>query len=57
MGLGFALHLSPERLRVKVIDRFTSLPIIAIWIVTASIAAVLWKVGAAAPAPFIYFQF
>ena len=57
MALGFTLHLSPERIRVKVIDKFISLPIILIWVITASVAAVLWKVGAALPTPFIYFQF
>jgi hypothetical protein len=57
MALGFALHLSPERVRAKVIDKFTSLPIVTIWVVTAGVAALLWKVGAALPTPFIYFQF
>jgi alginate O-acetyltransferase complex protein AlgI len=57
MALGFALHLSPERLRAKVIDKFTSLSILTIWVVTASVAVLLWKVGAALPSPFIYFQF
>ena len=57
MALGFALHLSPERVRAKVIDKFTSLPIVTIWVVTAGVAVLLWKVGAALPTPFIYFQF
>jgi alginate O-acetyltransferase complex protein AlgI len=57
MALGFALHLSPERVRAKVIDKFTSLSIVTIWIVTAGVAVLLWKVGSALPTPFIYFQF
>jgi len=57
MALGFALHLSPERIRAKVIGKFTSLSLLTIWVITASVAALLWKVGAASPTPFIYFQF
>ena len=57
MAVGFTLHLSPERMRSKVIDKFTSFSILTIWVITASVAALLWKAGAALPTPFIYFQF
>jgi len=57
MALGFALHLSPEGIRAKVIGKFTSLSLLTIWVITVGVAALLWKVGAALPTPFIYFQF
>ncbi len=57
MALGFITHLCPERISNKIIEKFTSLSTLSIWVSTGTLALVLWKVGASAPQPFIYFQF
>jgi D-alanyl-lipoteichoic acid acyltransferase DltB (MBOAT superfamily) len=57
MALGYLVHLCPERLSKKIIDGFTSIHSIGLWVITCLVAIVLWKVGASAPQPFIYFQF
>lgn len=57
MLVGYILHLMPSKMTSKVIDRFTNLHVTAVFCITISVVAVLWKVGASAPAPFIYFQF
>jgi len=54
---GYMLHLMPTKITSKVINVFTSLPITVVFCITIIVATVLWKVGASAPAPFIYFQF
>ena len=51
------LHLMPTKITSKVINGFTSLHITVVFCITIIVTTVLWKVGAAAPAPFIYFQF
>lgn len=57
MGLGFTLHMVPEKLSTRFIDRFTNLHTMTIWSITCVLAVILWLVGAPAPQPFIYFQF
>ena len=57
MAIGYITHLCPERISKNVIDKFTSLNTMVIWWITGVIALILWKVGASAPQPFIYFQF
>lgn len=57
MALGFTTHLCPERYSNRITEKFTTLKMWKIWGVCALAAVVLWKVGAASPQPFIYFQF
>ncbi len=57
MLIGYITHLCPERISTKIIDRFTSLNTVSIWGITGVLALILWKIGAASPQPFIYFQF
>ena len=57
MALGFATHLCPEKLSNKVVEKFTSMRTISLWVITGVLSLILWKVGASAPQPFIYFQF
>ncbi len=57
MAIGFITHLCPERISKKTIEKFTSLSTLSIWMITGTLALVLWKVGASSPQPFIYFQF
>jgi D-alanyl-lipoteichoic acid acyltransferase DltB (MBOAT superfamily) len=57
MAGGYMLHLMPTKITSKVINGFTTLHITVVFCITIIVAAILWKVGAAAPAPFIYFQF
>ena len=57
MTCGYLLHLVPTKITSKVINGFTSLHISVVFCMTIIVTTVLWKVGAAAPAPFIYFQF
>ena len=57
MAIGFITHLCPERISKKTIEKFTSLSTLSIWMITGTLTLVLWKVGASAPQPFIYFQF
>ncbi len=57
MGLGFTLHMVPENLSTRFIDRFTNLHTMTIWTITCVLAVILWLVGASDPQPFIYFQF
>ena len=57
MAIGYITHLCPERISSKIIERFTSLHSLSIWGITGVLAMILWKVGAASPQPFIYFQF
>ena len=57
MGLGFTLHMVPEKLSTRFIDRFTNLHTMMIWAITCVLAVILWLVGASDPQPFIYFQF
>ena len=57
MVIGYLTHLCPEKISTKIIERFTSLSSISIWGITGALALILWKIGAASPQPFIYFQF
>ena len=57
MGLGFTLHMVPEKLSTRFIDKFTNLHTMTIWSITCVLAVILWLVGAPAPQPFIYIQF
>lgn len=57
MAIGYLTHVCPEKLSTKIIERFTSLNSISIWGITGALALILWKIGAASPQPFIYFQF
>ena len=57
MALGFTTHLCPEKLSNKIIEKFTSMHTISLWVITGVLLLILWKVGASAPQPFIYFQF
>lgn len=57
MALGFATHLCPDKYSKKVVELFTNLNMWIIMAVCALSSIVLWKVGAASPQPFIYFQF
>ena len=57
MAIGYITHLCPERISSKIIERFTSLHSLSIWGITGVLSLILWKVGAASPQPFIYFQF
>jgi len=57
MIVGYLLHLSPDKMKSEVVNKFTSLPIVATWTISAFVALIVWKVGAVAPQPFIYFQF
>ena len=54
---GYLFHLMPIKITAKVKNWFTTLHITAVFCITMIVAAVLCKVGAAAPIPFIYFQF
>ena len=57
MIIGFAVHLSPEKIKNRVIEWFTSLNLRSVWAISAGVAIILWKVQGADPSPFIYFQF
>jgi len=57
MIVGYTLHLSPDKTKRKVVDKFTSLPTMSTWVISALVAIIVWKVGSVAPQPFIYFQF
>jgi hypothetical protein len=57
MILGFITHMCPERISSNIVERFKSLNSISIWGITCVLAVILWKVSAASPQPFIYFQF
>jgi len=57
MASGYLLHLMPTKITSKVINGFTTLHITVVFCISIIVSAILWKVGAAAPAPFIYFQF
>ena len=54
---GYLFHLMPTKITSKVKNWFTTLHITAVFCISIIVAAVLCKVGAAAPIPFIYFQF
>lgn len=54
---GYLFHLMPTKITSKVKKWFTTLHITAVFCISIIVAAVLCKVGAAAPIPFIYFQF
>lgn len=57
LAVGYLTHLCPEKYSKKVIETFTTLNMWIIWAICAFSAVVFWKVGAASPQPFIYFQF
>ncbi len=57
MGLGFAIHWSPQRWVTRLFDGYKSMPAWVQGLVIAGVGAMLFKLGSSQVVPYIYFQF